>query len=207
MQKKGVFITFEGIEASGKSTQAKKLYRWLLENNINALLTRDPGGTRLGEEVRNILLKSDYHITPVSEAFLYAACRAQLTFELIRPALLRGEVVVSDRFSDSFIAYQGYGRGIELDQVIEMDRIATGGLKPDLTFLLDLPVEKAFQRIGEKDRMESEEISFHERVRSGFLKIAEKEKDRIIVLDALKPKEELFLEIKKAVEQIIVFPA
>lgn len=206
MSLKGVFITFEGIEASGKSTQAIKLYEWLKERNIDSVLTRDPGGTLLGESVRKILLESRFNICPISEMLLYASCRAQLVKEVIKPELKKGRVVISDRFSDSFIAYQGFGRGIEIEQVKKIDELATEGLTPDLTILLDLPVEKAMKRLREKDRMEGEDFKFHERVRRGFLTLAHEYKKRIVVVDATLSKEEIFEKVKKSVEPFLVFP-
>jgi dTMP kinase len=206
MSLQGVFITFEGIEASGKSTQARKLYEWLKERNIDAVLTRDPGGTALGESVRNILLDSRLNICPLSEMFLYASCRAQLVKEVIKPALQKGMVVISDRFSDSFVAYQGFGRGIDLDQVKRIDGLASEGIKPDLTILLDLPVERAMGRLRVKDRMELEDLQFHERVRQGFLSIAREEGRRIVIIDATLSKQEIFETVKKSVEPFLAFP-
>lgn len=204
--KKGLFITFEGIEACGKSTQAELLYRWLRENDIDALLTRDPGGTRAGEAVRKILLESDYPRSELTEALLYAAARRQLVDEVIRPSLLIGKVVICDRFTDSFVAYQGYGRGIDLEVVRTLNEIATSGIMPDITILLDLPVEVAFERLIELDRMEKEDFSFHLRVREGFLKIAQTEEKRIKVLDAQMSQEEIFDRVKNIVLPYIVFP-
>jgi dTMP kinase len=182
-----VFVTFEGIEGSGKSTQAKLLFEELLKRGFTVTLTREPGGTPAAEEIRNVLLtEKQEKFPPIAEVFLYEAARAFHVENLIKPALERGSVVICDRFTDSTLAYQGFGRGISLEFLKELNEKATGGIKPDLTFLLDLPVEEAFKRLRRKnlDRIESESLSFHKRVREGFLSIAEEEPERIVVIDA-----------------------
>lgn len=204
---KGIFITFEGIEASGKSTLSNILYRWLKKNQFNVLITRDPGGTSTGEMIRKILLNSMTSIDVWTEALLYAAARRQLVAEIIKPAIFNGSIVVCDRFSDSYFAYQGYARGLELDLLRELNRIATQGIKPDLTFLIDLPVDIALKRLKEKDRLELEDEEFHERVRQGFLKIAENESQRIIVLDGRKSIDELSQVVRETVMKLLNFPA
>jgi dTMP kinase len=195
-----MFVTFEGIEGSGKSTQAKLLYEWLLDSGRKVVLTREPGGTPAAEELREFVLKDrEEDFPPFSELCLYLAARGFHVKNLIRPALLEGAIVICDRFSDSTLAYQGYGRGISVELIERMNREATEGLKPTVTFLLDLPVEVALARIKEKrkDRLEKEELPFHERVREGFLKIAEKEPERFVLIDATKPAKEIFKTVKE----------
>jgi dTMP kinase len=196
-----MFVTFEGIEGSGKSTQAKLLYEWLLDLGKETVLTREPGGTPAAEELREFVLKErEEDFPPFSELCLYLAARGFHVKNLIRPALLEGATVICDRFSDSTLAYQGYGRGISVELIERMNEEATEGLKPSVTFLLDLPVEVALARIKEKrkDRLEKEELPFHERVREGFLKIAEKEPERFVVIDATKPVDEIFKIVKES---------
>ncbi len=197
-----MFITFEGIEGCGKSTQAKLLYEELIDRGFTVLLTREPGGTPAAEEIRRIILKKwEEGFPPFAELSLYEAARSFHVENLILPSLKEGAVVVCDRFTDSTVAYQGYGRGLPLDLIERMNLEATRGLKPDVTFLIDLPVEVAFSRLSRKelDRMESEELSFHERVREGFLKIAEKEPQRVVVLDGTKEIGEIFKSVLKVV--------
>ncbi|ACV61063.1 thymidylate kinase [Desulfofarcimen acetoxidans DSM 771] len=186
---RGVFIVFEGIDGSGKTTQINILYKNLLQHNRiknqpagseYVLLTREPGGTATSELIRNILLNpANDKLCARTEALLYAAARAQHVEERIRPALSSGKIVICDRFIDSSLAYQGYGRGQDLSFLHNLNQLAAGGLKPDLTILLDLPVGAALKRLNnrqvsgiEKDRLESEAVSFYERVREGYLKIA-----------------------------------
>ena len=184
---RGVFIVFEGIDGSGKTTQINRLYENLLKHSKNEsansdriLLTREPGGTATSELIRSILLNpSNDKLCDRTEALLYAAARAQHVEERIKPALSIGKVVICDRFVDSTLAYQGYGRGQDLDFLKGLNRLATSGLKPDLTILMDLPVQTALDRLNKrqdsgikKDRLESEHNSFYERVREGYLKIS-----------------------------------
>jgi len=199
-----VFITFEGIEGSGKSTQAKLLCQWFLDRGKEVVLTREPGGTPSAEELREFILKErDEFFPPFSELSLYIAARGFHTENLIKPALKEGAVVICDRFSDSTLAYQGYARGLNRRLIEEMNREATGGLKPDITFLLDLPVEVAFERIRHKrkDRLEREGLEFHKRVREGFLEIARREKERVVVVDGAKGPKEVFEDILKALKE------
>lgn len=196
---KGIFITFEGIEGCGKSTQAMLLAKELKSAGYRVKLTREPGGTSLGNSVRRILLNSrGLNILPLSELFLYLVSRYQHVEEVIKKELAKKCIVISDRFSDSSVAYQGYGRGLGVAFVAKLDRIATGGLKPDLTFILDCPSEVGIKRILSKripDRIEKEKIAFHERVRKGYLEIAKKNNKRIVIIDATKKKEEISKEI------------
>ena len=197
-----MFITFEGIEGCGKSTQAKLLCESLIDRGFSVVFTREPGGTPAAEELRSFLLKPrNERFPPFAELSIYEAARAFHVENLIKPSLSEGAVVICDRFTDSTLAYQGYGRGIDLSLVERLNREATGGLKPDLTVLIDLPVEEAFKRISDrgKDRMEQEDLEFHERVRQGFLKIAEKEPERFLIVDGRKTVEEIHEEVLKEV--------
>lgn len=190
----GFFITFEGGEGCGKSTQAKLLYQKLEQHNIHSLLTQEPGGTPLGNKIRSVLkVKRDFTISPLSELFLFAACRGQLIHDVIDPALHSGKVVVCDRFSDSTVVYQGLARGLDLPLIDSVNFIATGGLKPDVTILLDILPEDGLQRKGkiQRDRFDSEEISFHRKIREGYLNLAAREPARWLVLQAGLPASKL----------------
>jgi dTMP kinase len=193
----GVFITFEGIEGSGKSTQAKRLYEYLTNIGIKAYLTREPGGTSIGKKIREILLSHwEENFPSIAELLLYQADRNIHVNNIIKPLLQQDYIVISDRFYDSTTAYQHYARGIDYSIVDYLNKLATEGIKPHITFLLDLPVQEAFKRLNrEKDRLESEGLNFHQKVREGFLKIADMEKDRVIVLDGLKSPDEIFNQI------------
>jgi dTMP kinase len=176
---RGSFLAFEGGEACGNSTQAA-----LHAAHLDAVLTREPGGTPLGEEIRSLLLHADHAVDPRAEALLMAAARAQHVHEVIEPALDAGRHVVTDRFTASSLAYQGYGRGLPLDDVAALSRIATGGLEPDVYVLLDLPPDvAAARRSRAHDRMEAAGDDFHRRVRDGFLALAAAAPDRWLVLD------------------------
>jgi dTMP kinase len=183
------FITFEGGEGTGKSTQAKALFRKLTELGFPVLLVKEPGGTPLGKALAKQLKHSQAEIAPLSELLLFAAARAQLVSEVIMPALAQGKVVMCDRFADSTTAYQGYGWGLDLALIEAVNNAATAGLCPDITILLDIEVEKGLQRKQlKKDRFEREAIAFHQRVRQGYLEMAAKEPERWFVVDASKPK-------------------
>jgi dTMP kinase len=188
-QRRGFFLTLEGPEGSGKSTQAQRLAARLAAAGHRCAVTREPGGTLLGEEIRRMLLH-DMSPSPAADALLFNAARAQLAAEVIEPALARGEVVICDRFSDSTLAYQGYGAGQALDALRELARFAVGALVPDLTVLIDLPVEEGLSRkLGGPDitRFESSaDLPFHRRVRDGFLALAKAEPDRFLVVDGLQ---------------------
>lgn len=204
------FITFEGIEGSGKSTVAKAVHDRLLTAGVAVVLTREPGGTETSEDIRNILLdpkRSRIHAK--TELLLYLASRAQLVEGVIRPALESGRTVLCDRFMDASVAYQGWARELGEDMVEELNRFAVGETIPDVTFLLDLPVEEGFRRgpenregTGEqrKDRLEREERSFHERVREGYLRLAEREKERFVVIDAAMQFEEVLAKTLVEIE-------
>jgi len=201
----GLFITFEGGEGCGKSTQSRLLLKKLEQQNIPAVLTHEPGGTALGDELRKVLKKKrDSFISPQAELFLLAASRVQLLAEIIRPALEEGKVVVCDRFTHSTLAYQGYGRGLDLTTVETVNNIATQDLKPDLTILLDISPEQGLARKRSlKDRFELEDLSFHRRVREGYLKIAAAEPDRWLVIDASLPKHKIAEIIRDRVSKLL----
>jgi dTMP kinase len=186
----GLFIAFEGGEGCGKSTQSKLLLKKFEQQNIPAVLTHEPGGTALGDELRKALKrKRGSSISPQAELFLVAASRVQLVAEVIRPALEDGKVVICDRFTYSTLVYQGYGRGLELSFVETVNNIATQNLKPDLTILLDISPEQGLARKRSlRDRFELEDLSFHRRVREGYLKMVAAESERWLVIDASLPK-------------------
>jgi dTMP kinase len=189
----GLFITFEGGEGCGKSSQSRLLLKKLEQQNIPVVLTHEPGGTALGDELRKALKKKrSSSISPRAELFLVAASRAQLVAELIRPALVEGKVVICDRFTHSTMVYQGYGRGLDFTAIKMVNNMATMHLDPDLIILLDIPPEQGLARKQSlKDRFELEDLSFHRRVRDGYLKMAEAEPDRWLVIDASLPKEKV----------------
>jgi len=185
-----MFITFEGCEGCGKSTQARLLYNNLLGRGIPCVFTLEPGGTPLGISVRDLLkVKRDFAISPEAELMLFAACRAQLVRDVIRPALEAAKVVVCDRFSDSTVVYQGHARGLDLDMIEYINNIATGGLKPDLTMLLDTQPELGLgrKRNISSDRFDNEDISFHRKVRDGYLHEVRKEPSRWHVIPSQQP--------------------
>ena len=201
----GLFITFEGGEGCGKSTQSRLLLKKLKQQDIPAVLTHEPGGTALGDEIRKALKrKRDSFISPQAELFLLAASRVQLLAEIIRPALEEGKVVVCDRFTHSTLVYQGYGRGLDLTTVETVNNIATQDLKPDLTILLDISPEQGLARKRSlKDRFELEDLSFHRRVREGYVKIAAAEPDRWLVIDASLPKRKIAEIIRDRVSKLL----
>lgn len=183
----GTFITIEGIEGAGKSTIAKRLIEWLESQGREYLQTREPGGTQAGEKIREILLNPDIKLTAESELLLFEAARRQIMEEQILPALDEGKTVVLDRFYDSTTAYQGYGRGLDLEWIETLNMHACHNRKPDITILLDIDVHVGLQRAikvsGTQDRFESEKVEFMEKVRQGFLTIAEKEPNRFICIN------------------------
>jgi dTMP kinase len=191
-----VFVTFEGIDGSGKSTQAGLLAEALEAEGREVFRTREPGGTEVGERVRDVLLHGG-RIAPWAEAALFAAARAQLVEEVVRPALARGAVVVSDRFLDSALAYQGIARGLGVEAVLELNRIMLGGLLPDCTFLLLLPVVEGVQRsTAPPDRIEREGIAFLERVDHAYRELAETFAERIVALDATLAPDTIAAQIR-----------
>ncbi len=201
-----LFITFEGAEGSGKSSQARALYRRLSKLAIPALLTHEPGGTSVGKRLARCLKwAQDTGISPLTELLMFNASRAQLVEEVIQPNLKGGKVVICDRYADSTITYQSYGRGLDLELVKAINNAATGGLNPGLTVLLDIPAEEGLTRKGAKrrDRFEQEDIDFHQRVRAGYLKLAAAEPQRWLVIDATRPKDEIAKIIWQKVRQLI----
>jgi dTMP kinase len=184
----GKFLVFEGVEGCGKTSQIQRTQEWLQSLNISAIVTREPGGTELGLHLRQLLLEAEStSITNKTELLLYAADRSQHVDQIIKPALAEGKVVLCDRYTDSTIAYQGWGRGISLEMIEQLNLLATGGLQSNLTILLDIDPEISFNRIVAKrklDRMEQADLAFHHRVRQGFLSLAEKFPERIVAIDA-----------------------
>ena len=201
-----LFITFEGGEGSGKSVQARALYRKLSKLKVPALLTHEPGGTPFGRRIgRWLKWAQNTDISPLTELMLFNASRAQLVAEVIQPALASGKVVISDRFDDSTTVYQGYGRGLDLAMVKSVKRAATQGLTPALTVLLDAPVETCFARKGgdKRDRFEQEAMVFHNRVRDGYLKLAKGEPRRWLVVDASQSRAKIAEIIWQRVSQML----
>ncbi len=204
------FITFEGIEGSGKTTQIRLLMDWFKARDIRALLTREPGGTSIGEQIRAILLNPiNTEMTPEAEILLFSAARAQIVREIIRPRLADGWIVVCDRFADSTLAYQGYGHGLPMDDLMLITEFATGGLWPDLTIYLDLDVETGLRRKAatpeEWNRMEAKEVAFHKRVRQGYRALAAQAPGRWLVVDAAQPvaaiQEQIRARVKKEIRK------
>lgn len=207
------FITFEGGDGSGKTTQLKRLEAWLKFQGWACVVTREPGGTALGQTLRKLLLEvAETPVVPAAELFLYLADRAQHVQEVIRPALDRGDIVLCDRYTDSTLAYQGYGRGIDLNVLRQQNALAHGGLAPDLTLLFDSPVQIGLSRtarrhaesassLGAEDRFEREKIEFHEKLRAGFLEMAHAEPGRFRVLDATRSIEEIAQEVQAIIER------
>lgn len=204
----GLFITFEGIDLCGKTTQAKLLVAHLKDKGFDVLLTREPGGPGISEKIRQILLNPENHaMTSMAELLLYEASRAQHTEELIRPALSDGKLVICDRFGDASFAYQGHGRRLGGELVRRLNDLATGGLSPDLTIVLDLPPEEAARRAEGKDwqadRLEGEKIDFHRRVREGYLRLAEEEPERVRIIDGRGSVEEIQDRIRALVDPLL----
>jgi len=200
----GTFIAFEGGEGSGKSTQGKLLKGWLEAEGKKVVLTREPGGSTLGTDLRKILLANETGaISPRAEALLYAADRAHHVYSVIKPALKRGEVVITDRYFDSSIAYQGAGRTLATNEVARISRWATESLYPTLTIILDQPADIGLKRKKNADRLESESIEFHNRVRQEYLQLASLDPERYLVVDARRPIDEIHLEIVMRVKELL----
>ncbi len=201
---RGVFITFEGCDGSGKSTQIKRVSEALRERGVQVLTTREPGGTPFGEVVRGVLLDpAGPERTPLAETLMYSAARAEIVAQVIRPALLQGRVVLAERFCDSTTVYQGYAGGIAIPDIEPINRISTGGLTPDLTFVLDLSDPQVFHaRLSpkQKDKIESRDDEYHRRVRQGYRDLALRYPERMHVIDASLTEDEVF----KAVMSVIV---
>ena len=197
MAARGVFITFEGGDGSGKSTQIQSVRDWFESRGHEVIVTREPGGTELGTEIRRLVQNGPEDVDARTEALLYAADRAYHVATVIAPALERGAVVLGDRYIDSSLAYQGAARSLGVDEIASLSAWATRGLYPSLTFLLDLPPEVgARRRTDAPDRMERESMDFHERVRHEYLRLADAEPDRIVVIDAVGTVDEVFSEIR-----------
>ena len=204
-----LFITFEGPEGSGKTTQMELLRDYLEEKGYPVLATREPGGTSIGDQIRAVLLDpSNTEMLPASEALLFSAARAQIVNQVIRPHLAQGDIVLCDRYADSTLAYQGYGHGLDLEMLRTITALATEGLKPDLTVYLDIHVEEGLRRKlaaheaerAEWNRLDQQEMDFHRRVRDGYLRMAAEEPDRWLVIDATQPLEAIQAVIRARVE-------
>lgn len=199
----GLFITFEGPDGCGKTTQMNLLAQYFEKKGKKVVLTREPGGKGLGEKVREILLNYNGEVSDRCESFLFLADRAQNIDIIVKPAVKQGEIVLCDRHIDSTVAYQGYGRGLDINEINMLNNLATGGKKPDLTLVFDVDVETSMKRVGkEKDRMESAGIDFHNRVRNGYLELAKQEPTRIKVLNATKTIEEIHEKVVEIVEKL-----
>lgn len=204
MEMSGQFIVFEGIEGGGKSTQIEKTQQWLLAGGLGksvaVVRTREPGGTELGKKLRSMLLEShNFDLDNRSELLLYAADRAQHVNQFLKPQLAQGKIVLCDRFIDSTTAYQGYGRGLDLDLITQLNKIASCGLESDLTLWLDVAVETGLERVkqrGKRDRLEQADLSFHHRVRSGYAKLATQFPERIVKIDANGTEEQVQQQIQ-----------
>ena len=205
MRKKGIFIIFEGPDRSGKSTQAKLLVKWLKEKKHKIILTREPGGTKLSEDIRKILLNPNGNISSLSELLLYEAARAQHTSDIILPALKKGKVVISDRFTLASVAYQGYGRKLPIKTVETLNQIATGGLKPDIIIILNIPDrifnerERLAEELSGADRMESASANFRKRVNKAYKILSDK--PGTIKINAANSIEDIHAEIIKKIKR------
>ena len=202
----GKFITFEGSEGCGKSTQSKLLYSYLKKKGLPVVFLREPGGVKISEKIRNILLDTkNSKMSAVCETLLYMAARAQIVEQLIKPALSKGKIVICDRFLDSTIVYQGYGLGINIKDIKFMGRIATSGIEPDLTILLDLPVKKGLvYRKNSEDRIEKRPIQYHQRVRRGYLELAAQNPRRIKIVKVQRDKARTQDLIRNIVEPHVI---
>ncbi len=208
-----LFITFEGVEGSGKTTQIQRLRKYFTQKGILCKITREPGGCPIGEKIRKILLNPDHHeMVPMTELLLYEAARAQHVKEIIKPFLKKGGVVLCDRFRDATLAYQGYGRRIDLKWIERLNRLCSQGIRPDLTFLLDCPTDMGLERARQRNRIlkqereerfEREKIQFHRRVRRGYLAIAKREPKRVKVIDTRDGEDRVFEKIRKIVDNLV----
>lgn len=204
-----MFITFEGIDGSGKSTQIQLLKQWLESIHHSVTVLREPGGNSVSEQIRQLLLDSKEHIDPRCELLLFTAARAQLVSKVIRPALNEGHIVICDRYIDSSVAYQGYGRGLPIKDIEHINDFATAGLIPDITFIFDLPVDDAAKRAGfrssdtqtKPDRMEQSGDAFFERTKQGYLNIAHNAERKIFIINANDAMDEIFTQVQMIVQQ------
>lgn len=201
---KGLFITFEGADGSGKTTQLNNIKSFLEQKGFDVVITREPGALDIGQKIRNILLHHEGIVADRCEMFLFLADRAQHVETFIKPAIEQGKIVLCDRHIDSTIAYQGYGRGQDIDLLKKLNDIAVNGLTPDLTLLFDVSTEVAQERVGsEKDRMESAGIEFHKKVRNGYLELQKEQPERIKIVNANNSISEVFEDTKKIVTDLI----
>jgi len=202
-----MLITFEGIEGSGKSTQIALLYNYLKDKGFEVIKTREPGGTEFGENLRNVFLHNNVHVFPLAELFVLMAMRAQLVEELIMPALQDGKIVLCDRFTDASYAYQGYGRGIDLGIIENLNRLVTKGIRPNLTVILDCSVSEGFRRKiangFSMDRFEKEEAAFHRKIKRSYLKLSKEDPKRFFVVDGKKQVDDIQMLIRQKVEQLL----
>lgn len=203
-----MFITLEGPEGSGKSTQIALLAAWLRARGVDVVTTREPGGTAIGDQIRRVVHDvANHNLVPTAEILLYSASRAQLVAELIRPALALGQVVLCDRYADSTFAYQGYGRGLDLAALRVVTALATGGLRPDCTFLLDIAVERGLARRHhdevELNRMDLQALEFHQRVRAGYHELAAQEPARWRMIDADRPPAAIQNDLRAALAELL----
>lgn len=201
----GLLITVEGVEGSGKTTQCGLLARWLRGLGHRVRETSEPDGSPIGAAIRGLFERDGVTLTPLTEAFLFMAARQLHVAQVVRPALEAGQIVISDRYADATLAYQGYGGGLDLQTIRELNALATGGVLPDLTLLLDLEPALGLKRLGTRhlDVFERMDLAFHRRVRQGYLEIAREEKRRLVVLDAAQPAEHLEQEIRKAAGELL----
>lgn len=203
---RGLFITFEGPEGCGKSTHSKLACEYLKNKGYDCVYAREPGGTGMGEEIRQVLLHSDgIEISDLAELFLFEAARSQIVAELIKPSLAKKKIVICDRFSDATFSYQGYGGGVPLESIKALDRVATAGVKPDATILLDIDTGTGLARAKSKgaDRMEAKDIAYHKRVRSGYLKLAEADPSRIKVIKVTGSIDDTQSLVRREVDRVI----
>ena len=201
---KGLFITFEGADGCGKTTQLNNVKAFLEKKGFDVVTTREPGALDIGQKIRNILLHHNGVVADRCEMFLFLADRAQHVETFIKPAIEQGKIVLCDRHTDSTIAYQGYGREQDIKLLNDLNKIAINGLLPDMTLLFDVSSEVAQQRVGsEKDRMESAGIEFHKKVRNGYLELQKQNPDRIKLIDANNTIDEVFEDVKKAVTNLL----
>jgi dTMP kinase len=204
---KGIFITIEGTDGSGKTTQIKLIEEYLKQKGFDVIITREPGGTRVSEKIRDLILNPENtDITSITEMMLYASARAQLVAQLIKPALEEDKAVICDRFVDSSFAYQGFGRGVDLKTIADVNRVAVDGIYPDITFFLDIDPEVALKRRIEStgaDRIEREKLEFHRKVYKGYKQISMLYPDRIKTIDAADTVEEIYAEIKEYLDELL----
>jgi dTMP kinase len=200
----GLLVTFEGIEGSGKSTQIKLTRAYLEELEYLCLVTKEPGGSPLGEEIRGFLLdREDLKMDPLTELFLIEADRAEHVAEIIRPAMDQGRIILCDRYTDATVAYQGYARGLDIAAITQLNHWVTGGLTPQRTIVLDCPVEVGLARANGEDRFEREDNRFHERVREGYLRIAQQEPQRVAVVSGQGEQSAIQKEIRKIIRPLL----